>query len=56
MTDSDLDYFARRMREERDAAERARNARVAAAHEELAERYAGVIDAYRPLLRQSGAR
>jgi hypothetical protein len=56
MTDSDLDYFARRMREERDAAERARNARVAAAHSELAQRYAGVIEAYAPLLRQAGGR
>lgn len=56
MTDSDLDYFARRMREEREAAARAHNARVAAAHSELARRYAGVIEAYEPLLKQAGGR
>jgi hypothetical protein len=54
MTEQDLDYFARRMREEREAAARARNARVAAAHAELERRYAGLVEACRPLLRQAG--
>jgi hypothetical protein len=53
MTEVDLDYFVRRMSEERDAAARTSDLRAARAHSELAERYAGVIDAYRPLLRQA---
>ena len=42
----DVEYFSRRMREEREAAERA--APVASAiHRELADRYASVVAAYR---------
>ena len=45
MGKTDIEYFTRRMREEQDAAARA--APVASAvHRELAEKYAGVIQAY----------
>jgi hypothetical protein len=45
MDKSDAQYYSRRMREEQEAALRA--APVAAAiHQELAEKYAGVIAAY----------
>ncbi len=45
MAKTDLEYFARRMREEQDAAARATPV-ASAIHRELAEKYAGVLEAY----------
>ena len=49
MTDSDVDHFARRAREERAAAEFSRDARAASSHAALADRYEAVVRAYRGL-------
>jgi len=45
MGNMDVEYFSRRMLEEREAAARATPA-ASAIHNELAEKYAGVIEAY----------
>jgi len=42
----DIEYFARREREERSRAAAAADARTKAAHEELAQRYKEVVRAY----------
>ena len=46
MHEINLDYFVRRMCEEKEAAARAGCPRVAAVHDELAERYTAVLAAY----------
>lgn len=49
MQPHDIEYFAGRARQERDAAARAVNARAASLHAELAERYDAVAKAYAAL-------
>lgn len=44
MNKQDLEYFSRRMREERDAAARSKPP-ASAVHQELAEKYASVVAA-----------
>lgn len=46
MYDINLDYYIRRMCEEREAAARSADPRAAAAHEEMAARYEAVLVAY----------
>ena len=46
MENPDVEYFSRRMREEQEAAARAGPV-ASEIHEELAKRYAGVVEAYR---------
>lgn len=46
MSEMNLDYFVRRLCEEKEAAARATSPQAAAAHEELAARYAEVLAAY----------
>jgi hypothetical protein len=46
MGNTDVEYFNRRMREEREAAERATPA-ASAIHRQLADRYASVVASYR---------
>jgi hypothetical protein len=48
MHESDQDYFGRRAREERLAAESARHPHARRAHLELADRYAEMSEATRP--------
>ncbi len=50
MTEAELEYFTRRMQQEREAAMRASCA-AAASHAELASRYEAVVSAYRSLAR-----
>lgn len=45
MSNSDVEYFSRRAREEQEAADRAPPP-ASAVHKELAEKYAGVVAAY----------
>lgn len=52
MNEINLDYFVRRMCEEKEAAAKARNPQVAAVHEELAKRYAAVSSIRRSVLRE----
>lgn len=53
MYEIDLDYYLHRMCEEREAATRAIDPRVAAVHEEMAARYEAVLATYdHPLLRE----
>ncbi len=55
MSDIDLDYFVRRMCEEKEAAARASSPQVAAVHQELAQRYEAVLTAHEhPVLRDDG--
>lgn len=46
MGDEGLDYFVRRMCDEREAASRAADERLAAVHRDLAQRYRGLLEAY----------
>jgi hypothetical protein len=46
MTQADRDYFERRSVEERQAADRAADAKVAATHRELADRYEALVASY----------
>jgi PAS domain S-box-containing protein len=46
MGDDGLDYFVRRMCDEREAASRAADERLAAVHHDLAQRYRGLLEAY----------